>query len=60
MKTWTDKELRALLKMLMDTEKGKHISDLDRAYKRGWRDCIRSVRGHLDKRRDAAVEKGSE
>lgn len=50
MTTWTDKELRSLLKMLMDTEKGKAISDADRAYKRGWRDCIRSVRGHLDKR----------
>jgi hypothetical protein len=36
-----------VLKLFMDAEKGKHISDLDRAYKRGWRDCIRGLRKHL-------------
>jgi len=46
-KTWTAKEINKVLKACMDSEKGEHISELDRAYKRGWRDCVRELRKHF-------------
>lgn len=49
MKTYTEKELKAVLKIFMESEKGKAVSDADRAYKRGWRDCIRGMREYLKK-----------
>jgi hypothetical protein len=52
MNRYTDKELRRLLALHMKSEKGKPVSDLDRAYKRGWRDCIRSLRAHLKAHRE--------
>ena len=51
---WTDIDLKYVLKELMASEKGAGVSDADRAYKRGWRDCIRHVRKMMDERRDAA------
>lgn len=45
--TWTENDIRLVLKMFMDAEKGKAVSELDRAYKRGWRDCIRGLREHI-------------
>jgi hypothetical protein len=47
MKMYTDKDILKLLQRHMEVEKGKPISDADRAYKRGWRDCIRSLRQHI-------------
>ena len=46
--THDDKRVRSLLAMLMRCETGRPLSDADRAYKRGWRDALRSVRSHLD------------
>ena len=47
MTTWTEKEIRMILSVVMGEVKGKAVSDADRAYKRGWRDCIRSIRDQL-------------
>ena len=53
-KTWDRKELRRILKLTMDLEQGYGVSDADRAYKRGWRDCIRALRTHFGSDSSAA------
>lgn len=44
MKTIAEKELKAWLQKMMQDEKGKASTELQRAYQRGWRDAVRSVR----------------
>lgn len=57
MKTYTDKQIRKLLADQFKDVAGKPISDADRAYKRGWRDCIRSLRDALSR---LAPQRGEE
>lgn len=42
-----DKQFLKILTEHWKSETGKPVSDLDRAYKRGWRDCIRRLRASV-------------
>jgi hypothetical protein len=41
------REVLAAIRKIHQEQKGKHVSDADRAYKRGWRDGLNAIRAEI-------------
>lgn len=42
-----EREIKHVLNSAMNEQKGEPVSDLDKTYRRGWRDCIRALREYF-------------